>query len=113
VLRQLLVRRFVSQPEAVGRPETREQYGRLGSVVGIVVNLLLFAAKFLAGTLFGSIAVTGDAFNNLSDAASSVISLVSIRLAGKPADKGHPFGHARMEYVASGIVSILILVIGV
>lgn len=113
MIRQFLVRRFISQPEAVGRPQTREQYGRLGSVVGIAVNLLLFGAKFTAGTLFGSIAVTGDAFNNLSDAASSVISLASIRLAGKPADKGHPFGHARIEYVASGIVSLLILLIGI
>ncbi len=113
MIRQLLVRHFVRNPDDVARAETRQQYGRLSSLVGIAVNLLLFAAKFTAGTLFGSIAVTGDAFNNLSDAASSVISLVSFRLAAKPADKGHPFGHARIEYVASAIVSILILLIGI
>lgn len=113
MIRQWLVRQFVSHPDEISRHETRQQYGRLSSIVGIAVNLLLFAAKFTAGTLFGSIAVTGDAFNNLSDAASSVIALVSFRLSGKPADKGHPFGHARIEYVASAIVSILILLIGI
>ncbi len=113
MIRNWLVKRFVKQPEAVESSETREQYGRLSSMVGIVVNLLLFAAKFVVGTLSGSIAVTGDAFNNLSDSASSVIALLSFRLAAKPADREHPFGHARIEYVASAAVSVLILVIGI
>ncbi|NLC84268.1 MAG: cation transporter [Ruminococcaceae bacterium] len=113
MIRNWLVKSFVKQPEAVESSETREQYGRLSSMVGIVVNLLLFAAKFVVGTLSGSIAVTGDAFNNLSDSASSVIALLSFRLAAKPADREHPFGHARIEYVASAAVSVLILVIGI
>ncbi|MGI6299283.1 MAG: cation diffusion facilitator family transporter [Saccharofermentanales bacterium] len=113
MIRNWLVKRFVKQPEAVESSETREQYGRLSSMVGIVLNLLLFAAKFVVGTLSGSIAITGDAFNNLSDSASSIITLLSFRLAGKPADRGHPFGHARIEYIASAAVSVLILVIGI
>ena len=92
---------------------TRRTRGTAVSVIGIGANLLLFAAKFLAGTLLGSISVRADAMNNLSDAASSLISLFSFRLSAKPADREHPFGHARIEYVASMIVSFLILFVGV
>lgn len=105
-----LVRKFVKDS---GTPDTREKIGKLSSVVGIVVNLLLSAGKMVAGTLAGSIAVTGDAVNNLSDAGSSVISLISFKLAGKPADAKHPFGHARVEYIASMVVAFLILLLGV
>jgi cation diffusion facilitator family transporter len=84
----------------------------MSSIVGIFVNLLLFAGKFIVGTLFTSVAIVADSFNNLSDAGSSIISLVTFRISGKPADRGHPFGHARIEYVASMIVSFIILVIG-
>lgn len=93
-------------------PALRRRYGTLGSVVGIVVNLLLFAGKITVGTLTASISVTADAVNNLSDAGSSVISLISFRLSAKPADREHPFGHARTEYVASMIVSFIIMLIG-
>lgn len=109
----LLVKFFVKNPDAVQTDTTRQQYGRLSSLVGIVVNLVLFAGKFTVGTLFHSIAMTGDAVNNLSDAGSSVISLASFKLSSKPADKNHPFGHARIEYIASSIVALLILMIGV
>lgn len=105
-----LVRKFVKDS---GSPDAREKIGKLSSVVGIVVNLLLSAGKMVAGTLAGSIAVTGDAVNNLSDAGSSVISLISFKLAGKPADAKHPFGHARVEYIASMVVAFLILLLGV
>ena len=98
--------------DAPGNPKTRESGGNAASCVGIVINLLLFAGKFIAGTLTASIALQADAFNNLSDAGSSVISLVSFKLASRPADKGHPFGHARYEYLASMIVAILILLLG-
>lgn len=109
----ILVRLFVSNPEATHLASVRRQYGRLGGVVGIVVNLMLFGAKLTTGLAFGSVAVTGDAINNLSDAGSSIVSLVGFHLAGKPADRDHPFGHARMEYIAASVVAFLVLVIGV
>lgn len=91
---------------------TRERGGNAASAVGILINLVLFAGKFAAGVLSGSIALRADAMNNLSDAGSSVISLASFKLASRPADKGHPFGHARYEYIASLAVAILILLLG-
>lgn len=93
-------------------PEGRAKYGTLSTIVGIVVNLLLFLGKFLVGFLFHFTAIMADAFNNLSDAGSSVISLVSFRISNRPADRKHPFGQARIEYIASMIISFLILVIG-
>lgn len=100
-MKKLLIRLFIKNPEDYRQGAVRQQYGRLSSLVGIVVNLLLFASKFTVGTLFHSISVTADAFNNLSDAGSSTISLASFKLAAKPADKDHPYGHARIEYLAS------------
>ncbi len=82
------------------------------SIVGVFVNLVLFAGKFIAGVLSASIALQADAFNNLSDAGSSVISLLSFKLASRPADEEHPFGHARYEYLASMVVAVLILLLG-
>lgn len=90
----------------------RRAYGTMTSIVGIIINVLLFAGKFTVGTLFGSIAVSADAINNLSDAGSSLISLVSFKISAKPADRKHPFGHARIEYVASMAVAFIILLIG-
>ncbi len=109
----LLTKIFVKNKDNVKDPVVRRAYGTLASVVGILLNVLLAAAKLLAGTLSGSISIRADAINNLSDAGSSVISLFSFKLSAKPADRDHPFGHARMEYVASMIVSFLILFIGV
>ncbi len=108
----LLTRLFIKNRDDLKNPAVRAAYGVLSGVVGIVVNLILFAAKFIVGTLSGSIAITADAVNNLSDAGSSIISLVTFRISAKPADREHPFGHARIEYVASLIVSIIILFIG-
>ena len=110
---KLLTRIFVKNSHDVKDPAVRRAYGTLTSVVGILLNVLLAAAKLLAGTLSGSISMRADAINNLSDAGSSVISLLSFKLSAKPADRDHPFGHARMEYVASMIVSFLILFVGV
>lgn len=93
-------------------PAVREKGGNTASLVGVITNVLLFAGKFFAGVLSASIALQADAFNNLSDAGSSVISLISFKLAGRPADKSHPFGHARYEYLASMVVAILILLLG-
>ena len=108
-----LVRRFIPDWENVGDPAVRERYGILSGGVGIFLNLLLSAGKLVAGLLTGSIAVTADAFNNLSDAGSSVVTLVGFKLAGQKADDGHPFGHGRIEYLAGLLVSLLILMVGV
>lgn len=110
---EFLIRRFVPGWEEPEDPEVRRRYGRLGSIVGIVVNLLLSAGKLLAGALTGSVAITADGVNNLSDTGSSVVSLAAFRLAARPADAGHPFGHARYEYLSSMGVAVLILLLGV
>lgn len=93
--------------------KTREQYGKLSSIIGILANVVLFAAKFAVGTIFHSVAVIADAANSLADAGSSVVSLISFKLSARPADEKHPFGHERIEYLASSVVAILILLLGV
>ena len=109
---QLLLRMFVKDYQQTKDPQVRERYGLLSGAVGILLNLLLSAGKFLAGTLSGSISITADAFNNLTDAGSSVVTLVGFRLAGQKADDDHPFGHGRMEYLAGLLVSVIILLVG-
>lgn len=109
---KLLIRLFIKNPESVSCPEVRESYGRMGSIVGICVNLLLSALKFAAGVIFGSISIQADAANNLSDAGSSLISLFSFKFSNRPADKEHPFGHARIEYAASFAVAFFVLMLG-
>ena len=94
-------------------PGTRRRCGVLSGAVGIALNLALFLGKLLAGIVTASIAVTADAFNNLSDAASSVVTLIGFRLASQEADEEHPFGHGRMEYLAGLVVAMLILLVGV
>ncbi len=108
-----LLRHFIKEYEQTQNPAVRERYGVLAGAVGILLNLCLFAAKFIAGLLTASIAVTADAFNNLSDAGSSVVTLVGFKMAGRPADREHPFGHGRIEYVAGLAVSMAILLVGV
>ena len=108
-----LVRLFIQDCDNVTDPAVREKYGVLSGAVGIVLNLLLSAGKFFAGVVTGSIAITADAFNNLSDAGSSVVTLVGFKLAGQKADDGHPFGHGRAEYLSGLAVSMLILLMGV
>ena len=93
-------------------PKVRSAAGRLSGITGIVCNILLFAGKFLIGTLSGSVSITADAMNNLSDATSSVVTLIGFRLAEKPADEDHPYGHARYEYLSGLAVAALIIVIG-
>ena len=108
-----LIRRFVKNYQQTQDPAVRRSFGTLASVVSVLCNLLLFAGKFLAGTLFGSVAIAADAINNLTDASSNIISLVGFKLASRPADKKHPFGHARFEYLAGLTVAVLVLVIGI
>ena len=108
---RLLCRWFVKDADNVKNPKVRSAYGTLCSIVGIILNILLFAGKFLVGMISGSVAIRADAINNLTDAASQIVSLISFRIAAKPADRDHPFGHARIEYVASMLVSMSILII--
>ncbi len=110
---QLLVKWFVRDYQDTENPTVRARYGKLAGTVGILSNILLFALKFLAGLLFNSISVMADAINNLSDAASSVITLIGFKLSGKPADAKHPYGHARMEYITGLVISFVILWLGV
>ena len=109
----LLSKWFIKDRDNVTDPAVRRAYGSLCGLVGIALNLLLFAGKFFAGLLSGSIAVTADAFNNLSDAGSSVVTLLGFRLAGKKPDPDHPFGHGRIEYISGLIVAGLILLMAV
>ncbi len=107
-----LVKKFVKNSDRVQDPAVRTSYGVLVSIVGILCNVLLFAAKLGIGIFMHSIAVMADAFNNLSDAASSVISFVGVKMVSKPADDEHPFGHGRMEYIAAFIVAFLVIQVG-
>ena len=109
---KLLIRLFVKSYKDVHLPEVRARYGKFAGIVGIVTNLLLFLGKIIVGLLFNSVSIIADAVNNLSDSASSVITLVGFKLSGKPADAEHPYGHARMEYISGMIVSFLILMLG-
>ena len=108
----LLVKLFVKDYENIENEKVRTAYGVLSSIVGICCNVLLFAVKVVIGTILGSIAVVADAFNNLSDAFSSIISFVGVKLASRPADKEHPFGHGRYEYIAAFIVACLVIEVG-
>lgn len=109
----LLSRIFIKNRDDVTDPAVRKAYGSLCSALGIVLNVLLFAGKYIAGAVSGSIAITADAFNNLSDAGSSAISLVGFHLSSKKPDLDHPFGHGRLEYISGLCVAALILVMGV
>lgn len=109
---ELLCRLFIKDRENIKSPAVRRAYGTLASIVGIIVNVILAAGKIAVGLLFGAISLAGDGINNLSDAGSQIISLISFKLAAKPADRDHPFGHARIEYVASMIVSFFVMLVG-
>jgi cation diffusion facilitator family transporter len=108
----LLLRIFVPNHRDAADPKVRSAIGSLSGAVGIGCNLLLFAFKLLVGTLSGSVSITADALNNLSDASGSIVTLVGFRLADKPADEHHPFGHARAEYLSALAVAVMILFIG-
>lgn len=108
----LLIKFFVKNPTDTKTVTARNRYGNLGSAVGIVVNVLLSLFKILVGILSGVLSLTADGFNNLADAGSSVVTLIGFKLANKPADRDHPFGHGRMEYISAFVVSFLILLVG-
>ena len=108
-----LVKLFLKDAEDIKNPKVRQGYGKICCVVGIILNVILFAGKYIAGVISNSVAIMADSFNNLSDAASSVITLVGFQMSGKKADIKHPFGHGRIEYVSGLMVSALILVMGI
>lgn len=108
----LLVRRLIPNSANSHDPEVRRRCGMLSGLLGIVLNLLLCTGKFLAGLLSGSIAIVADAFNNLSDAGSSLITFLGCRLAGKKPDREHPFGYGRMETIAGFVVALLVILMG-
>lgn len=112
IMTKLLLRLFVKGHKTPDRPEVRSRVGMLSGAVGIVCNALLCVLKLIVGVLSGSVAITADAMNNLSDAASSIVTLVGFRLAQQPADEDHPYGHARYEYLSGLAVAGMILVIG-
>lgn len=109
---ELLVKTFVKDYQNTEEAKVRTAYGVLASLVGIVCNLLLFVGKLAVGLVLHSVSVMADAFNNLSDAASSVIGFIGVKMAEKPADEEHPFGHGRIEYIAALIVSFLVIEVG-
>ena len=109
---ELLLRLFIKDREHTDDPDTRADIGKLAGTTGIICNLLLFAGKLIMGLLSGALSIVADAINNLTDASSSVVTLLGFRMAQQPADEDHPFGHARYEYLSGLAVSALILVIG-
>ena len=109
----LLVRLFVKNSNNTSDPAVRENYGKMASIVCIVLNMVLSAGKITLGLLSGAISVTADGFNNLTDCGSNVVSLISFKVAGKPADKEHPFGHQRIEYISAMIVAFIVLMLAV
>lgn len=110
---KLLIRLFVKTPEDVTSKKVRSGYITLGSTVGILCNIFLFIIKFIIGTVSGSVSITADAFNNLSDIGSSAVTAIGFKLSEKPADKEHPFGHGRIEYMSGLVVAVLIILVGV
>ena len=109
---ELILKKFIKDYKNVKEPSVREKYGILSGVVGVIINLLLSVSKFIIGTVSHSIAITGDAVNNLSDVGSSVVTLFAFKMASKRPDKEHPFGHGRIEYIAAFIVGLLVELMG-
>ncbi len=109
---ELLIKLFIKDKDNTSSPQVRGKYGILSGCAGIVVNVILFAAKFFVGTVTNSIAITADAVNNLSDAGSCAVTVFGFHMSGKPADEEHPFGHGRIEYITAMVVSFIILFMG-
>lgn len=109
---EFICKLFIKDKDNIKDTRVRAAYGMMASIIGIVCNVILAAGKYIVGALFGAISLQADGINNMSDAISQIVSLVSFKMASKPADRDHPFGHARMEYVGSMIVSFFILLIG-
>ncbi|MBU3196416.1 cation diffusion facilitator family transporter [Clostridium algidicarnis] len=113
MISNFLVKKFVKNYKNTEEEKVRNSYGFLGGIIGIIINSLLFAIKLSIGLIVGSIAVTADAFNNLSDAASSLITILGFKLSSLPADEEHPFGHGRLEYISGLIVAFMVMMVGI
>jgi cation diffusion facilitator family transporter len=113
MLSKFLIKLFIKNSDDVQTPQVRNAYANLAGIVGILINVILFLIKLSVGLLVGSVAIMADAFNNLSDAASSVITIIGFRMANKPADAEHPFGHGRIEYISALIVSFMVMLVGI
>lgn len=109
----LLIKTFIKNPDDIENPRVRQKYGTLSSLVGIICNLILFSIKYIMGALSHSISIVSDAFNNLSDCAGCLVTLLGYKMASKPADKDHPFGHGRIEYLTSLTIAVLIIFVGI
>ncbi|MGL5575020.1 MAG: cation diffusion facilitator family transporter [Sarcina sp.] len=109
---KILIKKFVKDSENYTDEKVRSSYGYLASIIGIISNILLFIVKFIIGFITGSIAITADAFNNLSDVLSSIITIIGFKLAQAPPDKEHPFGHGRMEYISAFTISFMVMLVG-
>lgn len=109
---KILIKKFIKDSENYTDEKVRSSYGYLASIIGIISNIILFIVKFIIGFITGSIAITADAFNNLSDVLSSVITIVGFKLSQAPPDKEHPFGHGRMEYISAFIISFMVMLVG-
>lgn len=112
MISNFLVKRFIKNPENVSDIKVRESYANLAGIVGILTNSMLFIIKLSVGLLSNSVSILADAFNNLSDAASSIITIIGFKMANKPADAEHPFGHGRIEYITAMIVSFMVMLVG-
>jgi cation diffusion facilitator family transporter len=112
MISNFLINKFVRGYSDIKSKKVRERYGYLGGIMGALINMALFGIKFTVGIAVNSIAVTAEAFNNLSDVASSLVTIFGFKLSGKPADKEHPFGHGRIEYISGLIVAFLVMMVG-
>ncbi|MBE6987687.1 MAG: cation transporter [Ruminococcaceae bacterium] len=110
---EILVKMFIKNPEDVKSAEARKRYGDFASIVGVIGNFILFLLKTALGIISGSIAIVGDAFNNLSDVGSNVVTYLGFKLASQPADEDHPFGHGRYEYLAGLLIAVFVILVGV
>ena len=109
---KILAKRFIKDYQSIENQNIRLKLISLSGLVGVIINIFLFIIKIIIGILASSSAIMGDAFNNMSDALTSLITLIGAKASRKPADKNHPYGHGRSEYIASFIVSILIMIVG-
>lgn len=112
MLSKFLVNKFIKSSNDIKNTKVRNSYGLLGGIVGVLINMILFAIKLSVGILASSISITADAFNNLSDAASSIVTILGFKLSSMPADKEHPFGHGRIEYISALIVAFMVMLVG-
>lgn len=112
MISNFLIKKFIKEPENISDVKVRESYANLAGIIGIITNSLLFLIKLSVGLLSNSVSILADAFNNLSDAASSIITIIGFKMANKPADAEHPFGHGRIEYITAMVVSFMVMLVG-